>query len=312
MLILVLLVVFFGNQGPMRIGICIYELDDPIAKKYAQALEEKLLAEGYEVFVRDAKNDQSTQNKQIAELLEAGVDGLIINPVMTSALEDIVDGLKEADIPVIFANREPEQAIIEHSEKFVYVGTDITQLGTRQAEMVLALPDKGDVNGDGVISCVILQDISDSVDTTIRTRGFVDAMINQSAKADVLRYLSGEGDYVIGRGVFARALSELGKDIEVVISNNDRMALGALEAITDGGRSVGKDIYLLGMDAGKEALIKLQNGLLTGTVAEDVSTMAIKTQDILKQLLSEEKTEERHYVAPVAVTRENAEEWMAE
>ena len=67
----------------------------------------------------------------------------------------------------------------------------------------------------------------------------------------------------------ANALSQYGDKIEVVFCNNDAMALGALQSIQQANRTVGKDIYLVGVDALAEAVQDVLDGNMTGTVLNE-------------------------------------------
>ena len=110
-----------------KIGVCIYKFDDAFMTTYRNALKEILEGKGYTVDVVDGNNDQSKQNEQIASFITAGVDALIINPVMTSAADSIISTVKDAGIPTVLINREPTAAQMSVYEKLVYVGCDARQ-----------------------------------------------------------------------------------------------------------------------------------------------------------------------------------------
>ena len=92
----------------------------------------------------------------------------------------------------------------------------------------------------------------------------------------------------------ANALAQYGKKIEVVFCNNDAMALGALQSIEQAGRTVGKDIYLVGVDALKEAVQNVVDGKMTGTVLNDDVGQATKAAEAT-QLFVEGKDVEEYY-----------------
>ena len=120
---------------------------------YRTDLEEYLKDMGYSVTIMDGKNDQNTQTEQINTFLQQGVDVLVINPVQTTSAQTIVDTVSPSGTPIVFINREPEESVLDsYKGKCCYVGADARQSGTYQGEIVLALPNKGDTNGDGVIN----------------------------------------------------------------------------------------------------------------------------------------------------------------
>lgn len=117
-----------GEGG--TVGVCIYKFDDAFMTTYRNALQEILEGKGYTVTFMDGKNDQAEQNNQINNFIAQGVDALIINPVMTSAADQIIATVKDADIPTVLINREPTAEQMSAYEKLVYVGCDARQSGT--------------------------------------------------------------------------------------------------------------------------------------------------------------------------------------
>ena len=139
-----------GEGG--NIGVCIYKFDDAFMTTYRNALQEILEGKGYTVTFMDGKNDQAEQNNQINNFIAQGVDALIINPVMTSAADQIIATVKDAGVPTVLINREPTAEQMSAYDKLVYVGCDARQSGTMQGELILDTPNKGDINGDGKVS----------------------------------------------------------------------------------------------------------------------------------------------------------------
>ena len=124
-----------GEGG--NIGVCIYKFDDAFMTTYRNALQEILEGKGYTVTFMDGKNDQAEQNNQINNFITQDVDALIINPVMTSAADQIINTVKNADIPTVLINREPTAEQMSAYDKLVYVGCDASQSGTMQGELIL-------------------------------------------------------------------------------------------------------------------------------------------------------------------------------
>ena len=123
-----------------KVGVCIYKFDDAFMTTYRNALQEILEGKGYEVTIVDGNNDQAKQNEQINTFITQGVDALIINPVMTSAADQIISTVKDADVPTVLINREPTADQMSAYDKLVYVGCDAAQSGTFQGELILDEP----------------------------------------------------------------------------------------------------------------------------------------------------------------------------
>lgn len=291
------------DDGIINVGICISEATETA---YAKQLESVLTEQGYAVQIVDANNDQSVQNEQINTFIKEKYDALVVSMVMTSTAEELTQTVKKAGIPTVLIGSEPESASTADWEQICFVGCDLEEPGTLQGRLVATLPNRGDINDDGVVSYILLQDNPEKITTGLRTDSAVKAIFDSGVAAAELAKVSANGDLKESRTQTAKLLSQMGKDIEVVLCNNDEMALGALEAITDGGRTVGTDIYVLGIGGIDEALQKVNNGELTATVTDNRQAQADKIAEVIGMLLGGEAVEKQYYIPHTAVTAENA------
>lgn len=297
-------------EGGKKIGICIYKFDDNFMTTYRNALEASLKEKGYEVTVVDGKNDQATQNEQINTFISQQYDALIVNPCMTSAADGIMSLVKAANIPTVIINREPEASVMEMYDKTAYVGCDAAQSGTMQGELILDTANKGDINGDGKVSYIMVQGDPENIDAKLRTEYSVKALTDAGITVEELNLTRGDWDQAKGQEIVANDLSKFGDQIEVVFCNNDAMALGAIQAIEANNRVVGEDIYLVGVDALDDALKQVQDGKMTGTVLNDAVGQADKAIETMEKLLAGETVEKQIYVDYVKVTQANVAEFI--
>ena len=295
------------------IGVCIYKFDDAFMTTYRNALQEILEDKGYKVTVVDGNNDQAKQNEQINTFITQGVDALIINPVMTSAAATIVDTVKAADIPTVLINREPTADDMAAYNKLVYVGCDAAQSGTFQGQLILDTENKGDINGDGVVSYIMIQGDPENIDAQLRTEYSVKALTDAGMKVEQLNLTRGDWDREKGQTICANDLAQFGDKVEVVFCNNDDMAIGALQAIQSAGRTVNKDIYLVGVDALAAALNEVKAGNMTGTVLNDAvgqASGAVEQMELLLNGTTFEAGKQSVYVDYVKVTPDNVADFM--
>ncbi|MCI9147057.1 MAG: substrate-binding domain-containing protein [Hungatella sp.] len=301
-----------GGAGG-NIGVCIYKFDDAFMTTYRNALQEILEGKGYTVTVMDGKNDQAEQNNQINNFIAQEVDALIINPVMTSAADQIIATVKDAGIPTVLINREPTAEQMSAYDKLVYVGCDARQSGTMQGELILDTPNKGDINGDGKVSYIMIQGDPENVDAQYRTEFSVKALTDAGMEVEELDLQRGDWDRNKGQEIAQNDLAKFGNDIEVIFCNNDDMAIGALQAIQAAGRKVNEDIYLVGVDALDAALNEVVNGNMTGTVLNDANGQAAGAVEAMEALLGGKTYaagEQSIYVDYVKVTPENAADFQ--
>ena len=149
-----------ADVADKKVGISIYKFDDNFMTLYRQELQRYLTEDlGFKaenVVIQDGKGDQAEQTNQINNFITQKYDVLILNLVQASSAPEITDMCKEAGIPVVYINREPdeaeEQRWVDEKINATYVGCDARQSGTYQGEEILETETKGDINGDGKVS----------------------------------------------------------------------------------------------------------------------------------------------------------------
>ncbi len=304
------------DASNVTVGISIYKFDDNFMTLYRTELERYLTEDlGFKkenITIQDGKGDQAEQSNQIDNFITSGVDVLILNLVQASSAPQITDKCNAAGIPVVYINREPDAEEEKRWEsegiKATYVGCDARQSGTFQGEEILATSNKGDINGDGKVSYIMIQGDPENVDAQYRTEFSVKALTDAGVEVEELFMQRGDWDQAKGQQLTQDALTLHGEDIEVVFCNNDAMALGALQAIEAAGRKVNEDIYLVGVDALTEAVQNVLDGKMTGTVFNDHIAQAKSAADIAVQFLQGEDVAAVNMVDYTKVTTENAQE----
>ena len=299
-----------------KVGICIYQFSDNFMTLFRTELESYLQELGFakeNITIQDGANDQATQSNQIDAFIADGVDLLIINPVNSSSAESITDKVVAANIPLVYVNREPsedeEKRWEENDWNVTYVGCDARQSGTMQGEIIADLGlDTIDKNGNGKVDYIMIEGDPENVDAQYRTEFSVKALEDAGFEVNELDDQVGNWDQATAQQLVANSLSQYGDDVEVVFCNNDAMALGALQSIEAAGRTVGEDIFLVGVDALSEALEDVIAGTMTGTVFNDHFSQSHSAADAAVRFLTGEGND--YYIGCdyVKVTQENAQD----
>lgn len=303
-----------GDYADKKVGISIYKFDDNFMTLYRTELERYLVEDlGFakeNITIQDGKGDQAEQTNQIQNFIASGVDVMILNLVQASSAPQVTDMCKEAGIPVVYINREPDVAEEERwaSEGInaTYVGADARQSGTFQGEEIAETENKGDINGDGKVSYIMVQGDPENVDAQYRTEFSIKALTDAGIETEELLLQRGDWDQAKGQQIVQDALTQFGDKIEVVFCNNDAMALGALQAIDAAGRTVNEDIYLVGVDALTEAVQNITEGKMTGTVFNDHLSQAKTAADMAVKYLDDQPVDPVNMVDYVKVTADNA------
>ena len=303
-----------GDFSDKKVGISIYKFDDNFMTLYRTELERYLTEElGFKkenITIQDGKGDQAEQTNQIQNFIASGVDVMILNLVQASSAPQVTDMCKDAGIPVVYINREPDTAEEDRwasdGISATYVGADARQSGTYQGEEIVETANKGDINGDGKVSYIMVQGDPENVDAQYRTEFSVKALTDAGLEVEELLLQRGDWDQAKGQQIVQDALTQFGDKIEVVFCNNDAMALGALQAIDAAGRKVNEDIYLVGVDALTEAVQDITEGKMTGTVFNDYMGQAKTAADMAVKFLNGETVDPVNMVDYVKVTPDNA------
>jgi len=222
-----------------------------------------------ELLMNDSQNAQSIQNDQVDVLLSKGVKALAINLVDPAAAPTIIGKAKPDNIPVIFFNKDPGAKAIGSYEHAYYVGTDPKESGIIQGDLIAkqwkANPAL-DLNKDGKIQYVLLKGEPGHPDAEARTKYVVEQLNAKGIQTEQLFIDTGMWDAAMAKDkVDAWLSSSKANEIEVIISNNDGMAMGALEA----ARAHGKQLPIFGVDALPEVLQLIKKGEIAGTVLND-------------------------------------------
>lgn len=220
----------------------------------------------------DAQDDASKQASDVEDLIQQGIDLLLINPVDSSAAGSAVESANAAGIPVITVDRSADSG-----EVVAHIASDNVEGGKLAGEYLLELVGEG-------AKVAMLEGVPGSSAARDRGEGFLKAV---EGKVDLVSSQPANFNRSEGLSVMENML-QAHPDIEAVFAQNDEMALGALEAIS----AAGKEIVVIGFDATDDALKKIDEGKMAASVAqkpEEIGKTAIETA---VKYLNGEKVEE--------------------
>ncbi|AWB55047.1 TPA: galactose/glucose ABC transporter substrate-binding protein MglB [Pasteurella multocida] len=257
-------------QAADRIGVTIYKYDDNFMSLMRKEINKE--AEQFkdiELLMNDSQNAQAVQNDQVDGLISKGVKALAINLVDPAAAPTIIGKAKPDDIPVVFFNKDPGAKAIGSYEHAYYVGTDPKESGLIQGSLIAkhwqANPAY-DLNKDGKIQYVLLKGEPGHPDAEARTKFVIEELNNKGIQTEQLFIDTGMWDAALAKDKMDAWLSSSkANQIEVIIANNDGMAMGALEAT----KAHGKKLPIFGVDALPEVLQLIKKGEIAGTVLND-------------------------------------------
>lgn len=298
-----------GSKG--EVSVLYYTFSDTYISSVRSAMDKLLKDAGVKFNDYDANGNQTQQTEQVDVAIAKGSSALIVNVVDTGsndAAQTIVNKAKAANIPVIFFNRSVDETVVKSYDKCVFVGTDYEMAGHMQGEMIgkyiVENFGKLDLNGDGKISYVMFKGQEGNLEAIARTKYGVEdcnKLLTAAGKPELSFYDASNSDkYLVDQdGQWSSAAatnymstilaqySEANKNmVELVIANNDDMALGAISALQAAGYNTGsgKVIPIFGVDATDAGKSAIKSGAMTGTIRQDGDGMASTIFTVMNNL----------------------------
>ncbi len=263
------------------------------AKKYFSEVN------NVDLIAQDALEDVVRQQDLVNTMIAQGIDALIVVPVDTSAMTPITRAAAEAKVPLVFVNRNP-YAGKPLPEKVYYVGSQEIIAGKLQMGYIGSL-----LKGVGGIS--ILMGKLDNEGALKRTEGVERYALESFPAIRILAKETGNWQRDQAMVITENWITAYGPNLNAILSNNDEMALGAIEALRAAGR---EDVYVVGIDAIPDALEAILAGTLAGTVLQDSKGQGMGAARIAHQALEGRVQSSLVWVPFVLITPENIAEFL--
>ena len=259
---------------------------------------------GYFLLFNNARQKQENQFKTIRSFISRRVDYIVFAPVVETGWETVLSEAKEAGIPVILMDRSV--TIEDKSLYTALVGSNFVEEGEKAGRWLEKdLEEKGRSEKD--INIVILKGTQGASAQVGRTVGF-STIASEHSNWNILDQEYADFTSAKGKEVMQSFLKKY-PDIDVVISQNDDMTFGALEALKESGRTVGIDgeITIISFDAVREALEMVAAGTITVDIECNPDQGKYISEDI-RMLEAGEEIEKEHYVEEAVFTIDNVTE----
>ena len=261
----------------LRVGVVTYTQDDPFINAMTQELKDNLKSmenDNFRIIVSEKNGDDSQrdQDEVVEEMIDAGCDIMCVNLVDRTAPGKIIKLARQNNIPIIFFNREPVKEDLMQWNKLYYVGCDAEQSGVMQGQIAadyIKANKNVDKNNDGKIQYVLLEGEAGHQDAISRTDCSVKTIINNGINLEKLSYQFADWNRGQAENRTTQLIDQYGNNIEMIISNNDEMAIGAVEAYKKSGYGEDEWPIICGIDGLNDALIAVKEGQMQGTVYND-------------------------------------------
>lgn len=281
-----------GGDGTYKVGLAMNTLNNPFFVTLKEGAESQADSEDIKLEISDSQGNPGQQITDVENLLQGGLDLLILNPVDSDAATQAVLLANEQGVPVITVDREAVGG-----EVLAHIGFDALKSGSIAATFLEeALKGQGKVvELQGILGTNVGRDRSQGFNEHMSTVSGVEIIAQQSANFD-------RGEALAVMEDILQAHSE----IDAVYAANDEMVMGALSAIESAGRL--DEITVIGTDAIDPAMDAIREGKLESTIAEPPFFLGKEAIDTAIKILAGEEVDEKITLENTLVTSENVDE----
>jgi inositol transport system substrate-binding protein len=286
-----------------NVGVSMAKFDDNFLTVLRNGMVDYAKGTSVSLQVEDAQNDVGKQLNQIQNFIAQKVDAIIVNPVDTDATPKMTKLAVAAGIPLVYVNRLP--ADVPLPAKVSFVGSDEKDSGTLEMKEVCKL-----LGGKGKI-LVIMGELSNQA-ARQRTADVEDVIKTPECSGiSIIDKQTGNWDRTQGADLVTNWISA-GLQPDAIVSNNDEMAIGAIQSLKAAGKKLGVGegkIIVSGIDATQDGLAALRAGDLAVTVFQNAAGQGKGAVDTALKLSKGEKVESLVWVPFELVTPANLDQY---
>jgi galactofuranose transport system substrate-binding protein len=235
-----------AKKSAYKVGFAQTESNNPWRLAQTQSMQDEAKKRGIQLVYTDAAGSAAKQVADVRSMIAQKVDVIFLAPREEKPLAPVVKEAAKAGIPVILLDRNIDQTLAKAGEDYVaFIGSDFIEEGRRVAQwLVKATGGKAEI--------IQLEGSTGSSPANDRKKGFDDVI----AKNPGMKMLASQtGDFARDKGrQVAQTLLQTHPNATVIYAHNDEMAIGAIAALEAAGKKPGKDVMVLSIDGGREAV----------------------------------------------------------
>lgn len=277
------------------IGASYMTMNNEFYKIIHEEISQRVEAEGDQIVLRDPALSVERQIDQINEMLDMGIDVLVLTPVDWNSLTDVLKKAKEMGVYIVVVDTNvKDSALVDctiTSDNYLagkLVGNYFASLHS-EAKVVLMVQEGAKSGRD-------------------RTQGFIDAISNKKG-VQIVDRIECEGQLEIAMPLMQNLL-DTRADFDTVFCLNDLAAVGVVAALDERGRLDGIEVY--GVDASPDSKALIKEQMMVATAAQFPSKIGADAANNIYKLLNEEAVPDNIYVPVELVTYDNVDSYGIE
>ena len=282
-----------ASDDKISIGATFYTLQTEFCMRMDNYAQKYCAENGYDYVSYDGKNDAATQLSQVETMISNGVDAIILNPQDADACVACVDAAVEAGIPIFGVN-----TMVNTDKLTSYIGSQDVSAGEEITQYMIDYLGKDD------FKMVVIEGPMGQSAQLQRWEG-INNKLKDYPNIKILDYNTANWSRSEAVTLMETWLTAYGDEIEAVVAENDEMALGARQAIEDGGY----DIPCIGIDGITDAVSAVENGGMIASDFQDAEGQIAGSIDAAVKVLNGEEVEKEIWIPFQMITPDNVEEF---
>ncbi len=291
---------FFGDRdfsvnqkkNSLLIGASYMTMNNEFYKIISEEITYRVEAEGDRMVLRDPALDVERQIQQIQEMLDMGVDVLIVTPVDWEGLSEVLTKAKEQGIILIVLDTNVQDSELADCT----ITSDNYQAGVLVGEYFLSQHDESQI-------LVMTHEAAKSGQD--RVRGFIDT-VSSNENIEIVKKIECEGQLEIAMPKLQQAIEE-GIEFDSIFCLNDLASVGAAAALDE--KHMLGEVDLYGVDASPDSKALIAEGMMRASAAQFPTEIGKTAAEMIYRLTAGEQVEKNILVPVELVTEENVEQF---
>lgn len=281
-----------GSKSKGRIALVMSHMSNSFTTTVAKAAQEQGEELGYEVVVFDAKQDAGTQVSQIEQAVSQGYAGILVEPVSTDGVVPGLIAANDGGVPIATIVQQAS----DQSLAATFIGGDEVKAGALQMQQAVDA-----IGGEGKIAVLYGPLGSDA--QLARKKGY-DEVLTKNPGITIAFEQSGNWVTAEALNLVENWLST-GTDLKAVVAQNDGMAVGAVQAIENAGKT--GQILVFGIDATEDGVAAIKAGTLVGSVSQDTPGIGRLGVETIIKIIDGEKVPAEVLTKAEWITKDNVD-----
>lgn len=281
-----------GSKSKGRIALVMSHMSNSFTTTVAKAAQEQGKELGYEVVVFDAKQDAGTQVSQIEQAVSQGYAGILVEPVSTDGVVPGLIAANDGGVPIATIVQQAS----DQSLAATFIGGDEVKAGALQMQQAVDA-----IGGEGKIAVLYGPLGSDA--QLARKKGY-DEVLTKNPGITIAFEQSGNWVTAEALNLVENWLST-GTDLKAVVAQNDGMAVGAVQAIENAGKT--GQILVFGIDATEDGVAAIKAGTLVGSVSQDTPGIGRLGVETIIKIIDGEKVPAEVLTKAEWITKDNVD-----